>query len=120
MKMTKQSRREAKQIFRSAFVNGSLDENRVRQIVSLLIEKKPRGFLAIITHLQRLIKLEQDRKKALIESAAPLPGETKTKVQGQLTALYGTGLNFIFSENPALIGGLRIKVGSDVYDGSVQ
>ena len=26
----------------------------------------------------------------------------------------------LFAQNPALIGGMRIKVGSDVYDGSVQ
>ena len=32
----------------------------------------------------------------------------------------GIALNLSFGENPALIGGLRIKVGSDVYDGSVQ
>ena len=30
------------------------------------------------------------------------------------------GLNISFAQNPRLIGGLRIKVGSDVYDGSVQ
>jgi F0F1-type ATP synthase delta subunit len=29
-------------------------------------------------------------------------------------------LNITFSQNAALIGGLRVKVGSDVYDGSVQ
>jgi F-type H+-transporting ATPase subunit delta len=37
-----------------------------------------------------------------------------------LSALYGQGLDISFAQNPALIGGLRIKVGSDVYDGSVQ
>jgi F-type H+-transporting ATPase subunit delta len=25
-----------------------------------------------------------------------------------------------FAENPALIGGMRVKIGSDVYDGSVR
>jgi F-type H+-transporting ATPase subunit delta len=29
-------------------------------------------------------------------------------------------LNISYAQNPALIGGLRIQVGSDVYDGSVQ
>jgi F-type H+-transporting ATPase subunit delta len=28
-------------------------------------------------------------------------------------------LNLSFHVNPALVGGLRVKVGSDVYDGSV-
>ena len=30
----------------------------------------------------------------------------------------GSALSFVL--NPALIGGMRIQVGSDVYDGSVQ
>ena len=34
--------------------------------------------------------------------------------------IYGPGLNISFVQNPELIAGLRIKVGSDVYDGSVQ
>jgi len=29
-------------------------------------------------------------------------------------------LVFAFSQNPSLIGGLRVQVGSDVFDGSVQ
>jgi F-type H+-transporting ATPase subunit delta len=29
-------------------------------------------------------------------------------------------LNFIFAQNPALLGGIRVQVGGDVYDGSVQ
>jgi F-type H+-transporting ATPase subunit delta len=37
-----------------------------------------------------------------------------------LNQIYGQGLNISFAQNPALLGGLRIKVGSDVYDGSVQ
>jgi F-type H+-transporting ATPase subunit delta len=44
----------------------------------------------------------------------------QTSIQANLTRLYGAGLNFSFAQNTALIGGLRIKVGSDVYDGSVQ
>ena len=33
---------------------------------------------------------------------------------------HGPALQTSFVENPALLGGLRIKVGSDVYDGSVR
>ena len=32
---------------------------------------------------------------------------------------YGPGVSTSFAENAALIGGLRVRVGSDVYDGSV-
>ncbi len=33
---------------------------------------------------------------------------------------YGAALRTTFVLQPALIGGLRIQVGSDVYDGSVR
>jgi F-type H+-transporting ATPase subunit delta len=33
---------------------------------------------------------------------------------------YGAGLNVTYSVDPSLIGGLRIQVGSDLYDGSVK
>jgi F-type H+-transporting ATPase subunit delta len=49
-----------------------------------------------------------------------LPGDLQTKIRENLAKAYGAGLSISFAENPALIGGLRIKVGSDVYDGTVQ
>ena len=120
MKVSKQSRREAKQLFRSSFVDGMLDENRARDVVRRVVAAKPRGYLAILTHFQRLVKLDQERRTARVESATPLANDARATVQAHLTQAYGPGLNIQFAENPALIGGMRIKVGSDVYDGSVQ
>jgi len=120
MKISKQARREAKQLFRSCLVNGLLDENRARQTVQRVLELKPRGYVAILSHFQRLLKLDIERRTAIIESAVALAQEVRDKVQANLNRVYGPGLNISFAQNPALIGGMRIKVGSDVYDGSIQ
>jgi F-type H+-transporting ATPase subunit delta len=120
MKIGKLSRREAKQLFRSTFVNGTMDPSRVRQAVAAIISQKPRGYVAILSHFQRLLKLEEARRLAKVESAATLDGNQQTSVRNELARTYGPGLNVVFSQNPALLGGLRIQVGSDVYDGSVQ
>jgi F-type H+-transporting ATPase subunit delta len=120
MKTSKQTRREAKQLFRSCLVNGLLDETRVRRVVQMVVEAKPRGYIDLLSHLLRLVKLDLDRRTARIESATPLPTDLQNQVQGALTKSYGQGLVISFGQNPALIGGMRIKVGSDVYDGSVQ
>lgn len=120
MKTNKQARRDAKQLFQSCKVNGVLDENRVRQAVNLVAEKKPRGYHAILTHYVRLVRLEVSRRSALVESATPMTKALQQGVAANLTRLYGEGLRLAFAENPALIGGLRIKVGSDVYDGSIR
>jgi len=120
MKVSKQARRDAKQLFRSCVVGGLLDENRVRQVVQEVIARKPRGCMAILSHFCRLVKLDVERRSARVESAVPLLAELQGRVNEQLNRLYGAGLVVSFAENAALIGGLRIKAGSDVYDGSVR
>ncbi|HRT56786.1 MAG TPA: F0F1 ATP synthase subunit delta [Candidatus Paceibacterota bacterium] len=120
MKVSKQARREAKALFRGCLRDGALDEGRVKASVQWLLERKPRGYLAIAAHFQRLVKLELERRTARVESATPLAPELQAGIQTQLSRLYGAGLNINFVHNPALIGGLRVKVASDVYDGSIQ
>ncbi len=120
MKIPKQAKREAKQLFRICVVNGLLDENRARQAVQRVLEAKPRGCLAILSHFERLVKLDLERRTAKVETAIPLPQDLQANVQAGLARVYGQGLSLSFGQNPALIGGMRIKVGSDVYDGSVQ
>jgi F-type H+-transporting ATPase subunit delta len=116
----KNARRGAKELFRSCVVNGLMDEGRVRQAVGLVLNAKPRGYSAILAHFQRLVKLDLDRRTGTVESAAPLPSDLQAGIQAGLTRLYGAGLQLSFARNPALLGGLRIKIGSDVYDGSVK
>jgi F-type H+-transporting ATPase subunit delta len=120
MKVTKRARHEAKQLFRSCQVNGLLDETRVRTAVTLLIGRKPRGYFGVLSHLQRLVRLDVARRTARVESAVGLAPALQSSVGQNLTRLYGPGLDLAFSENAALVGGMRVKVGSDVYDDSVQ
>jgi len=120
MKITKQARREAKELFRAAQVNGLLDENKVRQVVDEVLRARPRGYMAILSHFQRLVKLDIDRRTARVESVIALDDAEQNNVKSVLSKRYGAGLNFTFAQNPALIGGMRIKVGSDVFDGTIQ
>jgi F-type H+-transporting ATPase subunit delta len=120
MKISKQARREAKSLFRAAHANGLLDENRARQVVDEVLATRPRHYLAILSHFQRLLKLDIDRRNVRVESVIPLDDAEQNNVKSALTKRYGPGLNFTFQQNSALIGGMRIRVGSDVYDGSIQ
>ncbi len=120
MKISKQARRDARQLFRSCLANEVLDDNRVRQAVQFVIRDKPRGYLAVLTQFHRLVKLEIARRTARVESATPLSPQFQSQLQAELSGKYGAGLSFVFVQNPALLGGLRIQVGGDVYNGSVQ
>lgn len=119
MKITKQARREGKALFNACRVDGVLSESRVREAVTKVLDRKPRGFLAALAHFQRLVKLDLDRRSAVVVNANQTTPEQMTAVQQQLSRRYGAGLNVTFWVDPKLIGGLKIKVGSDIYDGSV-
>ena len=120
MKTTKQTKREAKRLFRFCLVDGLLDAARTRQVVQRIIDAKRRGGLALLSHFQRLVRLDLARHTAQVESAMPLPEDLRTSVQAGLAHTYGPGISASFAHNPGLIGGMRIKVGSDVYDGSIR
>ena len=120
MNKNKQVRRNARHLFRSCHANGSLDENLVRLVMQQILGSKRRGYLALANEFERLVRLDQLQHSAEVQSAAPLSSELRASVQASLAQTYGPYVNTSFSENPSLIGGMRIKVGSDVYDGSVK
>jgi len=120
MKTIKQIESEAKHLYRLCLVDGSLDEDRVRKVVRLVLESRRRGWFALLWHFQRLVRLDCSRRTADVESATPLPADLRSSVWSDLERVYGPKLDISFAHDPALIGGIRIKVGSDVYDNSVK
>jgi len=110
MKGSKQSRRLAKQLFKSCQADGRLNADRVRKAVGLLIEQKPRGYFGILQNLKRLV----------VESAVALGQAQQEDVRNSLNRLKGGDVTVEFATNPGLIGGMRVKIGDDVFDGSVK
>src|ERR1700722_13724708 len=120
MKLTKEVRRVTRDMFQSSFTDGQLDPGKVRGFVGQIVAGKPRHYVDILKNYHRLIRLELDKRHAVIESATELSPETADSVLRDLRSKYGEALTTDFRINPDLIGGLRIRVGSDVWDGSVR
>lgn len=120
MKISKAAATTARRLYGLCQQAGRLDDDRMRQLVSELVTRKPRDYVAILGGLQRLVRLEQNRRKVVIESAVELDDATRDRVVAGLSKDYGDGLNVTTRLNPELVGGLRIRVGDDVLDGSVQ
>jgi F-type H+-transporting ATPase subunit delta len=120
MRANKRTMRMARNLFRLCQPGGKLDESRVRLVARHLGASKQRHRLAILSAFERLVRLDLDRHTALVESAVPLGEELRNEIRASLARIYGPGLAASFAEHPPLIGGMRIRVGSDVYDGSVR
>ena len=120
MKATRQVRREAAQLWRSCRAGGLIDAPRARQIVDQLAASARTQAPAVLSQFLRLLRLEMARRSARIESAVPLDPPVREEVVHGLANKYGNGLDVTFVVDPSLIAGMRVRVASDVYDGTVR
>ena len=120
MKINKETRQLSKALLRASFTDGHLDSGKVASLVKSLIEKKPRHYLQILEAYQRLLRLEVEKRTATIETATELPPEAGAQIVANLKRKYGGDLAANFVVNKDLLGGMRIRVGSDVWDSSVR
>jgi F-type H+-transporting ATPase subunit delta len=120
MKVSKVAAANARRLFRLCQAEGRLDETRVRSAVAKLVAQKPRGYRAILFCLKRLVRLEMERRHVVVESAAQLDEAARARVAAGLAAKYGSDLTMEYRVTPDLIGGLRVRVGNDVWDGTVK
>lgn len=120
MKISKEVRRTSRQLFRACLVNGKLDDSRVRIVVNQITTSKPRGYLAMLDSFAGLVRNEVESQRAVVESATPLADDIQKELKTSLSQKYGRELSLEFHIKPELLGGVRVKVGSDVWDGSVK
>jgi len=120
MKSRKDALRTAKKIFAASMKDGRLDEATVKKVVSKLSETRPRGYIQVADAYWRLVRLEVERNRAIIQSAVVLDEPAKAELITDLKKKYGSQIAPEFSVHPELLGGMKIRVGSDVWDGSVK
>lgn len=120
MKISKDIRRLSRNLVRASFVDGALNQARINSLAQSIIEKKPRNYIQLLENYQRLLRLEDEKRRATIESASELVPEVGRQIVAGLQRKYGDGLTTEFVVNPALLGGVRVRVGSDVWDSSVR
>ena len=120
MKISKTAAAAARRLFGLCHTHGRFDNTKLQTVVARLIEAQPRDYKAILAALHRLTRLELARRQVTVESAVEMDETTHARVVAGLANQYGPDLAIRYQVTPALLGGLRIRVGDDVYDGSVQ
>ncbi len=120
MRTTKRNTRVARRLYRLCLVDGLLDESRARLVVQRILESQQHDAVAILGHFARLVRLDRERHTAHIESAVPLPAELRATLEADIAQWFGRGVDAEFIENRDLIAGVRMRVGSRIYDGSVR
>ena len=120
MKINKEIRQLSRKMLRASFTDGQLDPGRITSLVDSLIARKPRRYIEVLKNYRRLLRLELEKRQAKIETASEVDSATTSELVANLKEKYGSDLATEFVVNPELLGGMRIRVGSDVWDGTVR
>ncbi len=117
MKINREAKRLARKYFGLCREGNSFSEAKARTVVQALANSQPRNLLGILSWFKKLVEIETAKNTAIVESATKL--EEKT-ILDKILSTHGKNMKVIFKTNEALLGGIRIKIGSDVFDGSVR
>jgi F-type H+-transporting ATPase subunit delta len=120
MKINREVRQLSREMLRASFTDGQLDPGRIGSLVDSVLAKKPRRYIEILKSYKRLLRLELDKRHATIETASEVDPAIRSEIVANLKSKYGNDLATEFHVEPQLLGGMRIRVGSDVWDGTVR
>jgi F-type H+-transporting ATPase subunit delta len=120
MKLNKEIRRLSRKMLQASFTDGQLDPGRIGSLVDSVLAEKPRNYINVLKNYKRLLRLEVEKRHATIETASEVDPAIRSEIVSNLKSKYGDDLATDFDVDPQLLGGMRIRVGSDVWDGSVR
>src|SRR4051812_31041674 len=101
MKVSKDKRRAAKKLFRECFVGGKLDEKRVRDVVSAVATGQPRGYLGILSEIEKLVRIDFQKRTVLVESATSLSEPDIQNIHSKIRNQSKDSLHFTNKVNPS-------------------
>jgi F-type H+-transporting ATPase subunit delta len=119
MRASKQSQQFARQLFHLSLDGGQISPARVEGVLAHLAAHPPRQPLSVLRHYHRLVATQLAKNRALVEHAGAVEAGLVHAIEAAFTRKYGRPVTATTRPAPALIAGLRIRVGDDVYESSI-
>ncbi len=119
MSAQKQAQRLARQLFRLSVVDGELSAERVGGVLEYVEKHCPAHPHAVLSAYHRLVATEVARGQAVVEHAGPVSPATVAAIGASMTARYQRKITAVAQRNDALLAGVRVRVGDDLYESSV-
>src|SRR5450432_1761482 len=120
MRGDKKTKLLAKQLFKLSLVNGQVSPEQVAGVLGYIEKTAPRHPLALLQLYQRAIVAEIAKSHAEVEHAGALGEPALQLIAAALSRKYQRPVTASARPNPALLAGIRVRVGSDVYESTVS
>jgi len=123
---------------KEVFANPTIPYEQKRSVLEELISRTrvrdtTAGFLRVLLRNQRLSELKEVSQRfslilderagvvaASVTTARPVPEDVKTNLRNTLESTTGQTVRLSFNIDQEIIGGLVARIGSTIFDGSVQ
>jgi F-type H+-transporting ATPase subunit delta len=110
---------------KKAVVESVLEKIRISPLTAnflkLLVDKRRMGILPDIEGCYReLMDNALKKVRVTVKTAFPLTGELSDRLQKGLEGLTGREVEMTVLEDPSLLGGIVVRVGDTLYDGSIR
>ncbi|NJQ00806.1 F0F1 ATP synthase subunit delta [Streptomyces zingiberis] len=90
-----------------------------RLVVRLVTQPRGRSLEGGLDALSKLAAARRDRLVAVVTSAVPLSDVQKQRLGDGLARVYGRRMHLNLDVDPEVLGGIRVRIGDEVIDGTV-
>lgn len=119
MRADKKTKLLAKQLFKLSVVNGAVSAGQVEGVLGYIEKTQPRHVLTLLKLYHHYIAAELAKSQAVVEHAGPVNDGVLAQIAAAMTKKYSRPVTATARPNPKLIAGLRVRVGSDVFESTV-
>jgi F-type H+-transporting ATPase subunit delta len=118
--LTVKTRAFVKQLVQLSLVDGRVSSEQVAGVLAYLEKNPPSRPQAVLLAYHKAIAAELAKSEARIEHAGPVSPASLAAIAASLGKRYGRPVTAVAKPNAALLAGMRVRIGDDVYESSVS
>lgn len=100
-------------------LSGKVDATTYRLVGRLVANPRGRSISAGLTEIGKAAAARRERLIAYVTAAVPITEQQRDRLAAVLRRLYGQEVHLNVDLDPAVLGGLSVRVGDEVIDGTV-
>jgi F-type H+-transporting ATPase subunit delta len=115
----KNAKQLARQLFAASLDGGAVSAERVGGVLAYVEKHRPPNPVMVLKAYERLIAAELAKGEAVVEHAGAIGDSLLGSIAAAMSRKYGRPVTATARPNPALLAGIRIHIGDDIYESSV-